>query len=1288
MNQESSLLVPPTRKWQRRNSSERFVAILWMAIPTSTDMIWPDIVLERADTASDDGTPLILTELWVFGIPGSEEGKCYALTANGTLGQWHMTDFISLPAGVAGIDCIAKSNEGEDVAFVHLDRTEMESARMHSENGHSQSMEMYGESVCLVITWKEMEVPLDTIQPTEDIAPLYDSGVGLMRQFERTGNLGTVTEAIAVLYKAVQLTPQGHAALPAHLNVLGISFQRRFERTRDPSDIAEAISAQSRSVQLTPKGHATLPGRLSNLGNLFLCRFKRTGELSDMASAISAQIRSVELTPEGHEDLPGLLSNLGNSFRCRFERTGDLSDIAEAISAQSRSVQLTPKGHATLPALLNNLGASFQCRFNHTGCLSDIAEAISFKHRSVELTPKGHADLPGRLNNLGISFQGRFCISLLRVMSTCQLDLTTLEPRSRPALSALEISLTLLKPSQCNADRLQLTPKDHAELPGQLNNLGTSFLCRFKRTGELSDIAEAISAQSRAVQLTPEGHADLPGLLSNLGNSFQRRFRHTGDLSDIAEAISAQSRSVQLTPEGHPTLPGRLSNLGNSFQRRFEHTGELSDMASVISAQSRSVQLTPEGHADLPGLLGNLANSFLGHFKHTGDLSDIDSAISSQHRSVQLTAEGHSDLPGRLNNLGVLFQQRFGRTGDPSDIAEAISAQSRSVQLTPEGHADLPGFLGNLGISHLSPSRAVQLTPEGHAELPGQFSTLGKSFLSRFECTHSEEDLAASICSYKLAATSSFGPPQQRLKSARTWAQLLNQHHPQSLEVLYAFDTALALISLTAGLEESVRSRYSQLRDICGISLEAASAACSLGRADKALEWLEQGRCVVWSQLSNLRTPIDNLRLHNSQLAQSVADVSKQLEILGSSRGQPHTDLSASQKISLEDEARAHLHLARQWDSLLETVRSIPGFESFLQPLPCSSLLQHLPVSGPVVTSLSISRYPDFSLEKAIKYRDNLKANLEKHQLRMRKVHDTTDEESQVLRNLWNEVVSPVLKALGFSRVDPSSGDALPRIWWCPTGPLSFLPIHAAGIHSDCLLDYAVSSYIPTVTTLIDRVKHHQQINKDASGLFLTSQPNAPGTSPIPGTTKEVWSINSMATENGARVAMLEGSTLTVDKCLQHMEDYSCIHLACHASQNAAEPLESQFRFHHGSLDLAVIIQRDLKNADLAFLSACQTSAGDEKLSDEAVHLAAGMLAAGYRRVVATMWSIGDGHAPEVANDFYRYLFSHREEGSGSAVDGSTSAYALHHAIQQLRWRLDNSETSLLAWVPYVHFGY
>ncbi|KAF5339995.1 hypothetical protein D9611_012374 [Ephemerocybe angulata] len=113
-----------------------------------------------------------------------------------------------------------------------------------------------------------------------------------------------------------------------------------------------------------------------------------------------------------------------------------------------------------------------------------------------------------------------------------------------------------------------------------------------------------------------------------------------------------------------------------------------------------------------------------------------------------------------------------------------------------------------------------------------------------------------------------------------------------------------------------------------------------------------------------------------------------------------------------------------------------------------------------------------------------------------------------------------------------------------------------------------------------------------------------------------------------------------------------------------------------GSLDLLAILQRNLKDADLAFLSACQTGTGSEKLPDEAVHLAAGMLAAGYRRVVATMWAIWDQHAPAVATDFYQYLLDHKDPTDGSGFDGSHSARALHHATQRLRtWGNDSDES-------------
>jgi CHAT domain-containing protein len=256
---------------------------------------------------------------------------------------------------------------------------------------------------------------------------------------------------------------------------------------------------------------------------------------------------------------------------------------------------------------------------------------------------------------------------------------------------------------------------------------------------------------------------------------------------------------------------------------------------------------------------------------------------------------------------------------------------------------------------------------------------------------------------------------------------------------------------------------------------------------------------------------------------------------------------------------------------------------------------------------------------------------------------------------------------------------------------LSFLPIHAAGeyacAHPESVLDYAISSYTPNVTALTRRFEERRSISDGVEGLLLTSQPNGIPGSPIHGTTREVQTIHQTALEHRTRALKLEGDEISPEECLDHLETFSSVHLACHGSQDAENPLLSKFFFHRGTLDLSAIIKKDLKNADLAFLSACQTSTGDEKLSEEAVHLAAGMLAAGYRRVVGTMWSIGDSTAQRVAADFYDYLFKHKEEGSGNRFDGSLSAYALHHAVQELRKTTGDSETSILGWVPFVHFG-
>ena len=101
----------------------------------------------------------------------------------------------------------------------------------------------------------------------------------------------------------------------------------------------------------------------------------------------------------------------------------------------------------------------------------------------------------------------------------------------------------------------------------------------------------------------------------------------------------------------------------------------------------------------------------------------------------------------------------------------------------------------------------------------------------------------------------------------------------------------------------------------------------------------------------------------------------------------------------------------------------------------------------------------------------------------------------------------------------------------------------------------------------------------------------------------------------------------------------------------------------NGYLDLLEIMKAQIPNLDFAFPSTCQTSQWDLKLLDEAVHLTAGMLAAGYRSImVGTMWSISDKHKSNFASAT-KYLFCKRLDSTGAI-----------HALDHASWR--NEERS------------
>jgi CHAT domain-containing protein len=153
----------------------------------------------------------------------------------------------------------------------------------------------------------------------------------------------------------------------------------------------------------------------------------------------------------------------------------------------------------------------------------------------------------------------------------------------------------------------------------------------------------------------------------------------------------------------------------------------------------------------------------------------------------------------------------------------------------------------------------------------------------------------------------------------------------------------------------------------------------------------------------------------------------------------------------------------------------------------------------------------------------------------------------------------------------------------------------------------------------------------------------------------------------------------TVEEVLRLLPSATILHLACHGVQNAREPLKSGFIMHDKMMEVADLIRLNLPKARLTFLSACSTAQGDMERPDEALHLAATMLYAGFKSVIGTMWSMGDVDGPIVAKNVYKELFA----GNGDMLDFDTIPYALDAATRKLRAQgLEPSR-----WAPYIHIG-
>jgi CHAT domain-containing protein len=249
-----------------------------------------------------------------------------------------------------------------------------------------------------------------------------------------------------------------------------------------------------------------------------------------------------------------------------------------------------------------------------------------------------------------------------------------------------------------------------------------------------------------------------------------------------------------------------------------------------------------------------------------------------------------------------------------------------------------------------------------------------------------------------------------------------------------------------------------------------------------------------------------------------------------------------------------------------------------------------------------------------------------------------------------------------------------------------------------CCSDYVVSSYTPTVTTLLRAQRAASILPRSDLALALVAEKRAQDRifQTIYGVEKEIEHVAAVAKSNSTKVSHhLAGST-TVAGTATAMQTANIIHLACHGIQDIDDATKSGFCLGDGRLTITELMELKLDNAFLAFLSACETAKGDKKQPDQVMHLAAAMLFSGFKNVIATMWyvvhvawaigsqevltasrAIADDDGPQVAKWFYEELLAKE------VIDADNVAYALDMAVGKLR----ASGVPPSRWAPFIHMG-
>ncbi|KAH6839480.1 CHAT domain-containing protein [Chaetomium sp. MPI-CAGE-AT-0009] len=797
-------------------------------------------------------------------------------------------------------------------------------------------------------------------------------------------------------------------------------------------------------------------------------------------------------------------------------------------------------------------------------------------------------------------------------------------------------------------------------------------------------------------------------------------FEATQNTDSIERAVAVAQGAVNAIPKGNDnTNKGAahrrqlgLNTLARALGMRFDAKGVLEDLDSAIALLDSS--LPSLGADDSNYVLGlDYLGILLGtRFEQQGDVTDLNEAIRLSEDAAMRALSSDPDRPRKLQNLADRLASRARYTEEVEDLERAIeyngdaSCLNRAVAVLEEA----------VGLSGQNPEKAFL------------HYGLGQTLLLRYHHARIVRDAEGAIHAYGQSLDSEMAPPTVRVNAAVRAAELLGSLGRWA-EATEALERAVHLLHMLTPLFLQADNKQQLIGHISGVGAAAAAAALHAGKSPgHALRYLELGRGIISGFLFDMHADTSALRQAHPDLADRFSWLSERLagqpklERYCEHQGQTLLPQGLMPGAPSPGKERWRRWVGREMEKLIEKIRSQPGFEHFLLP-PTAEQLMAAAVPGPIIVvnvsewrcdaflvqshQIRVVPLPDLSQERVIE--EN------------RRIQTGPGSLSDILKWLWDAIVHPALDALGFKGRNHARG-GWPRVWWVAVGPLSGLPLHAAGNHGshngETALDRVMSSYSSSIKALIaGRTSQPPPLSPSAPGrMLLISMSNTPGQDHLEFSDREVAQLSELCPS--MHLTAERSLSLTKGDVLGRLRGCRVFHFAGHGITDPTEPSRSCLLLKDWEahpLTVGDLREERLQEIEpvgaagapfLAYLSACSTAANEKlALTDEAIHLVSACQLAGFRHVVGTLWTVSDAFCADVARRFYEIV---RDEG---ATDTAV-CHGLHLAMRELRDSgvershetaattqdnnddLDRGAIGIpgprrpnLRWVPYVHFG-